>query len=152
MKKTNMALQTTKRGYPALWEEGGGYANAGSATIISGPNGERLFPAYIRWDGRLSCDKHALFIVHVGYIIIEADHQRRDFEINVYRITAIHEDGDGHLVADVENLNSFMHGEWIDDLQHELEEPVASAIEKATTYHCRRPIYVATDNYWGYET
>lgn len=150
MKKTNMALQTTKRGYPALWEEGGGYSNTGYATIIAGPNGEPLFPVYINRRGRLCCGLHALFIVQPGYLVVEADHHRRDFVIDVYRIRAIHEE-EGRLVADVDRVNRFSRGEWEVDLQPELEEPVRAAKEKATCYHCNRPVYVASDNYWGHE-
>ncbi len=150
--RSKIYLETTKYGYPALWEEGGGYANAGSATIISGPNGERLFPAYIRWDGRLSCDKHALFIVHEGYMVIDAVHHRQDFQINVYRITAIHNNEDGsRIVADIDRINCFANGEWESNLQPELEEPVQAAIHKATEYHCRGPRYIAANNYWGYD-
>jgi len=144
-------LEMTKKGYPAIWEEGGGYTNTGSATIVASPNGERLMPAYINQRGSLSCGQHALFIVHVDDIIVEADHHRRDFEINVYRITAIREE-DGRFVADLDLINQYSSGEWESDLQPELEDSVHAAIEKATTYHCRRPIYIAADNYWGYET
>ena len=144
-------LEMTKKGYPAIWEEGGGYSNTGSATIVAGPSGERLAPVYINRRGSLACGFHALFIVHEGDHIIEADHHRRDFEINVYRITAIREE-DGRFVADLDLINQYSSGEWESDLQPELEDSVRAAIEKATTYHCRRPIYIAADNYWGYET
>lgn len=51
----NIELTITKKGLPALWESGGGATNTGSATIIAGPNGEKLVPIYVRRSGHLSC-------------------------------------------------------------------------------------------------
>jgi len=85
----NIELTITKKGLPALWESGGGATNTGSATIIAGPNGEKLVPIYVRRSGHLSCGQHALFVIREGHFVIMASHWRRDFTIKVYQIVEI---------------------------------------------------------------
>jgi len=55
-----MQAEKTAKGFPALWEEGGGYTNTGSAIIIAGSAGEPLRPFYIRRRGHLANGQHAL--------------------------------------------------------------------------------------------
>lgn len=45
-------ISRTRKGYPALWEEGGGYSSTGSALIISGTQGEKLRPVFIKDRGQ----------------------------------------------------------------------------------------------------
>jgi len=129
-------IEVTKKGYPALWEWGGGSSNTGKAEIITGREFERLKPVYIRQKGHLANTAHALFIVDKGYHIIRAWHHREDFEITIYKI----------LDFDIENkkatvrvINKFDNGEWDDEIN------VPSAVEvvkkKATDYHCRSPYF-----------
>ena len=129
-------LTITKRGLPAIWERGGGATNTGSATVVAGPNGERLKPVYIRGRGHLSCGEHALFIVKEGYHVIMASHWRRDFTVKVYRIASIDLDS---KVASLELINEFSQGEWDSDLPIHLKDAVDTAMEKSICYHCREP-------------
>ena len=92
MRKT-ISIERTKKGWPALWEGGGGYSNTGDATIIAGPKGEKKTPLYIRRRGPLACSYHALFVVREGDIVIESSHHRGDFHHQIYRIVAIRGDG-----------------------------------------------------------
>ncbi|MGQ4893351.1 MAG: hypothetical protein ACP6IQ_01860 [Candidatus Njordarchaeia archaeon] len=135
-----ITTELTKKGYPALWEEGGGYSNTGRSRIITGPKGERLTPVYIRRRGRLACEEHALFIVKEGCHIISASHHRADFNIHVFKILSAKKD---YNKIEVEEINSFSMGEWDEELPEYLEEPVKIAKEKALRYHCREALYIA---------
>lgn len=130
-------VEKTKKGYPALWESGGGMTNTGHATIITTPDGGPKKPVYIRRRGTLSCGDHALFIVEVGDLVIEAGHHRLDFEVAVYRIEAI----DGKE-ARLSLLHEFSRGEWDVEPPASIMEAVEAAKEKATDYHCRRPYWI----------
>jgi hypothetical protein len=90
MKSLN--LEQTKKGYPAVWEDGGGCTNTGSAQIVAGPQGEALAPIYIRRRGHLAGGQHALFPAKEGQVVVQADHHREDFEMFVYRISQIREE------------------------------------------------------------
>ena len=153
MKK--IKIERTKKGFPALWECGGGYTNTGEATIIAGPNGEKKTPLYIRRRGPLACAHHALFVVREGDIVIESSHHRGDFHHQVYRIIGIRADE-----AELELIAEFSRGKWdTSPLGQQLEadlarmtagEPpimelsvaVQMAEGKATAYHCRSAYYV----------
>ena len=140
-RRYKMELTMTKKGFPALWEEGGGWSNTGSATIVAGPNGERLKPVYVRRAGHLAGGDHALLIVRKGYHVVKASHHRRDFTIKVYRIVDIDLED---KVAQVECLCEFSMGEWDNDPPPMLEEAIEAARAKATCYHCRSPHYAIT--------
>lgn len=87
MKK--LATTITKKGYHALWEQGGGYTNTGHARIICRADGKPKSPVYIRQRGTLACEEHALFIINPGDVVIDADHHRGDYFIRVMRITQV---------------------------------------------------------------
>lgn len=131
-----MKIERTKKGLPAMWESGGGMTNTGHATIIANHNGAPKKPVYIRRSGSLSCNNHALFIVEVGDLVIEAGHHRFDFEIAVYRIEAI--DGEE---ARLSLLHEFSRGEWDVEPPADIMKAVEAAQEKAMIYHCRLPVY-----------
>jgi hypothetical protein len=139
MKKTR--IETTKKGYPAYWEAGGGYSNTGWATIIAGPNGEKKTPLYIRRRGPLACAQHALVPAGVGDFIITANHHREDFQVEIFRIAGFEVKGE-NTYATVEQVNCFSSGEWDAELPVSLEAAVKAAMQKATCYHCREPHYV----------
>lgn len=86
MEKERIIVEVTKKGYPALWENGGGYTNTGESTIIADSNGKPKKPVYIRRRGHLANSDHALIIVEVGDYIVQANHHRKDFGINIYKI------------------------------------------------------------------
>jgi len=135
MKK--IEIERTKKGFPALWESGGGYSNTGEATIIAGPNGEKKAPLYIRQRGPLACARHALFVVHEGDMVIEANHHRKDFEIRIWRIDQILKEE-----ARLTLIYEYSRGEWDAGLPAFLETAVQAAVEKATCYHCREPHFI----------
>lgn len=130
-------IERTKKGHPALWESGGGYSNTGEATIIAGPNGEKKTPLYIRQRGPLACAHHALFVVHEGDMVIEAEHHRRDFEIRIWHIDQILKEE-----ARLTLIYEYSRGEWDAELPAFLEAAVQAAVEKATCYHCREPHFI----------
>jgi len=130
-------IERTKKGYPALWECGGGYTNTGVATIIAGKEGQPKRAIYIRQRGPLANDDHALIPVEVGDYVISANHHRRDFEIFIYRITNILKEE-----ASIEKIAEFSNGEWDVELPPYLKIPVKASKQKATCYHCREPHFI----------
>ena len=131
-------IERTKKGFPALWECGGGFTNTGEATIIASPSGGPKRAIYIRNRGQLANAHHALIPIEVGDYIVEADHHREDFEIAIYRILNFEEE-----TAVVEQVNCFSRGEWDKELPAYLEQAVHTAMFKATCYHCREPHFIA---------
>ncbi|WP_044894812.1 hypothetical protein [Bacillus alveayuensis] len=129
-------LHFTKKGHPALWESGGGMTNTGFSQIICNADGSPKKPVYVKRRGHLSCGEHALFIVSVGDIIIQADHHRRDFEIFVMKICSI-----GDETAQAQIIHHFSMGEWNEEPPTNLKTAIEAAKEKATCYHCRSPHY-----------
>ena len=139
MKK--MKIEKTKKGFPALWECGGGYTNTGEATIIASPSGGPKKAIYIRSRGSLANAHHALIPIEVGDYIIEANHHREDFEIRIFRILSF-ETKEEETYAVVEKDNCFSMGEWDKELPAHLEQAVHAAMHKATCYHCRGPHFI----------
>lgn len=136
----NKTIERTKNGYPALWESGGGSTNTGEATIITNKDGQPKKAIYVRSRGQLANGRHALIPISVGDYIISADHHRKDFKIEIYKILDFEEE-----TAVVEQVNRFSMGEWDTELPAYLEAAVQAAMEKATCYHCREPHYVENE-------
>ena len=147
-------IERTKKGFPALWEQGGGWSNTGEAVIIANPDGSPKKPVYIRQRGQLANKHHALFIINVGDIVIMANHHREDFKAVIYKITAL----TGEEVK-LTKINSFDNGEWDFPEENPYPETIGTwgvmpekyssawlaAVEKATCYHCRKPHYIKTE-------
>jgi len=129
-----ISIERSRTGLPCLWESGGGASNTGWARVIANQDGTPKRPLYIRRRGPLSNGQHALFVVREGDVIIEADHHRRDFRVEVARIVKV-----GEEEATLEPIATFDEGEWDRDLPKELEAAVEAAKEKAVCYHCRDP-------------
>ena len=139
MKK--IRIEKTKKSYPVLWECGGGFTNTGEATIIASPSGGPKRAIYIRNRGPLANAHHALIPIEVGDYIIEADHHRNDFKIQIFRILGF-EAKEEETYAVVEKTNCFSMGEWDVELPAHLEQAVHTAVHKATCYHCREPHFI----------
>ena len=130
-------IERTKKGYPALWEEGGGMTNTGYARIIANGDGSPKKPVYVRSRGPLANENHALFVISEGDIVIQANHHRGDFEIIVSKITSI-----GDETAKVETIHQFDMGEWNFPPSEYILPAIEAAKEKATCYHCRSPHFI----------
>lgn len=135
-------LERTKKGLPALWEQGGGATNTGTAQIICGAHGEKLRAVYVPTGGHLSNGQHALLVVALGCYVIRANHHRRDFSITVDQITGFGIDDGGADVAELENVSVFDQGEWDLDVPEYLLEAVDAAMRKSRCYHCRGPYFI----------
>jgi hypothetical protein len=135
MKK--IKIKRTKKGFPAVWEKGGGLTNTGEATIIAGKYGQPKEAIYIRRRGPLANGEHALVVLEVGDYIIEANHHRRDFVIRIWCIDQIQEEE-----ARLTLIHEYSRGEWDAELPAYLEPAVQAAKEKATCYHCRKPHFI----------
>lgn len=134
-------VERTKKGFPCIWERGGGYTNTGEATIIADKAGKPKKAVYIRRRGPLANENHALVILEVGDYIIFANHHREDFEIELYKVVDF-EEKEEEIYAVAEQVNYFSRGEWDVELPAHLEIPVMAAMQKATCYHCREPHYI----------
>ena len=84
--KTLVKIERTKKGFPAFWEQGGGYTNTGEAIVIASQDGSPKKPVYIRRRGHLANENHALFVLELGDYIIEAKHHRRNFKVEIYKV------------------------------------------------------------------
>ena len=120
---------------------GGGYTNTGEATIIANKDGQPKEAIYIRSRGHLANGSHALFILEVGDYIVEVNHHRKDFEIEIFGVLDF-KDKEEETYAVVEQVNCFSRGEWDVELPAYLEAVVQIAMEKATCYHCREPHFI----------
>jgi hypothetical protein len=136
-----IAVESTKKGYPAYWEAGGGYKNTGDATIVAGRDGQPKRATYIRRRGSLANAPHALIVLEVGDHIVEAHHHREDFTIEIFKALDF-EEKDGEMFAVVELVNRFDRGEWDTEFPMFLKAAVEAAVEKATCYHCREPHFI----------
>jgi len=147
-----MRIERTKRGYPAFWESGRGCSttDTGEATIVAGKDGKPKKAIYVRSRGQLANCWHALVILEVGDYIINAFRYRKDFEVDIYRVTDFEEvDGEMYAITefvnckyDMEHMICYGMPEWDAPLPAFLEAAVQAAMEKATCYHCREPHYI----------
>ena len=131
-----MKLEITKSGQPALWECGGGATNTGYAVIICKSDGSKKRPTYVAERGHLSKRNHALFVVKVGDVVIQADHDRYGESCQIDRIVAINSNE-----AILENITAFENGEWSVSLDVHFNDAVHAAFEKMYDYHCRSVYY-----------
>ena len=138
-------VEITKRGFPALWEEGGGMSNTGHSRIIADNEGGKKKPIYIRTGGHLALREHALFIVEEGDIIIDVRRHHEDFDISVKQIKQIKNEQD-KLVAEMVVLTQFNNGEWSDpEIAKKYKEAIDAGKQKTGIYHCRSPLYYLQD-------
>jgi hypothetical protein len=89
MEKKIVILETTKRGYPALWEQGGATTNMATVVLVTSPEGEPLSPLYVRNRGQRVCRAHALLPIKGGYHIIRIDRWRETSTIVVGRVASL---------------------------------------------------------------
>ena len=129
-----MRVERSKTGKPTITESGGGSSNTGGATIVCGPNGERVKPLFIP---RGYCNgDHAIFVAKPGMCIVSASHDRRGESVTVSKIVAI--------VG--ENLELETIGEWEDGdgtIPPQFNDAQEAALSKAHAYHCRSAFYIA---------
>src|SRR3989344_3761112 len=144
-----IGIDTTKRGFAAMWESGGGMTSGGASTIITGRNGESRRPVYMPRGGHLACGNHALITVHDGFYFVYAGVSRGSrSSASVWRIVSTSvKDIDGEkwsASAEVELVNQFSKGEWDKPLDEKFAPAVEAAFRKAGSYHCRSAYYVDT--------
>lgn len=144
-----ISIDTTKRGFAAMWESGGGMTSGGSATIITGKNGEPRRPVYMPRGGHLACGNHALITVHEGFYIVHAGVSRGTrSSASISRIVSVSvKDIDGEkweAKAETEEVNNFSKGEWDKPLDEKFAPAVEAAFRKAGSYHCRGAYYIDT--------
>lgn len=153
-------IELTKRGFPAMWEKGGGFSNTGEATIICSSDGRPKKAVYIRRKGHLANAEHALVVLEKGDFVIEAFQWREDFTIVIYKVKdfktentvyTYYEQGEEKVgvyeshYAVLEEVNCFDNGEWDKEVSDYLEPAIHSAMGKACCYHCREAHYVISD-------
>lgn len=140
-------IELTKKNLPAIWESGGGYTKTGSAVIIADSKGDPKAPIFVRSGGHLACDKHGLFIVDKGDLIITCERNADDYTIHVYEIKSIDIDKkEAHCIL----LSELSMGEWSDIAVYEdYIKAINAAIEKSRCYHCRELHYRIKPQLYG---
>ena len=136
------ACERTKKGYPALWEQGGGCTNTGEAQVIAGPQGEKLKPVYIRTKGHRANGQHALFVVQPGYYVVKVwywNKQDPPYDITVYQIQQIVDFNENPDHPEDKKLLAIAVKVEVE--KPELKEAIEVAMKKARCYHCRTPHY-----------
>jgi len=141
MSTRTIPIERSRTGLPCLWEQGGGSTNTGWVQIVATADGSPKRPIYIRRRGSLSNGEHALFVVREGDVVVEADHHRQDFCVEIARISAIRDEE-----AILEPVAVFDEGEWVPELPEALKPAVEAACEKAVCYHCREPHFIRMEN------
>jgi hypothetical protein len=132
--------ERTAKGYPALWEQGGGASNTGEAQIVTGPRGEKLKPVYVKSKGHRACGQHALFIVQPQYHIVKVwywNKQDPPYAVSVYQISQIMEFVENPDSNEKKLLAITQEVKPTEFLQPAIE----AAMDKARCYHCRKPHY-----------
>jgi hypothetical protein len=111
----------TSKGFPAIWEEGGGMTRTGYCYLICGENGEKITPVYTRSNGQLSCGQHALFILREGVHVIVVSRTHEEYQQKCFQ---------------------YKNNEFIEvEPNEKLEEAFEVAREKTRYYHCKVPLY-----------
>lgn len=121
--------------------------SGGSATIITGKNGEARRPVYMPRGGHLACGNHALITVHEGFYVVHASVSRGTrSSASISRIVSVSvKDIDGEkweAKAEVEEVYTFSKGEWNKPLEEKFIKAVEAAFRKAGVYHCRSAYYI----------
>ena len=143
-------LEKTRSGRLALWEEGGGMTNTGSATVIADLEGKPLRPYYVRRRGQLANGRHALVPVRCGSLVVKANHHRRDFIVKVWEVVAIIPHTNKGPVAIAKLIGHWAEGEWVPTPPTWTKQAIEACLVKALCYHCRAPHFVkAPTTCWG---
>lgn len=129
-----ICIERSNSGLPVIWESGGGYSHTGYACLIGGKHGERKKPLFIKRSGHLACSEHALFVVEVGDVIVDA--VRENDLVRIGRIMLVLPD---HVMVLWEYICEY--GDWDRELPSEFEDIVDVARQKYQNYHCRYPMY-----------
>ena len=137
METKKIKTETTKMGYHALWEAGGGATNTGESTVICDQSGLPKRALYIKRGGHLANKSHALIGVEVEDIIVKCWHKRRNFWVRIFKIT----DFDGEFAV-TEKVFEYSKGELNAAPPEYLQPAITAAMEKSTCYHCRSPHYI----------
>jgi hypothetical protein len=136
----DIPIVRSKMGVPCIWESGGGQTHTGSAVLVTNKHGKPKQALYVRTKGSLACLEHALIPVSIGDHVLIANHHRRDFTIEIFRISEITQFG-----AISERLNLYDWGQWDTELNPDFQDAVTIAIAKAICYHCREPHFIRAD-------
>jgi hypothetical protein len=137
IEKSTAICNTTKSGYPALWECGGATTKGGFARVICGPGFEKKKAIFVRTGGELSNGDHALFVVEKGDHLVQVKRQNEEIEIEIFRISGWCKDLHGNHIADLDLINRYDMGEWTNPVSPQMADAVFAAISKAKHYHCR---------------
>ena len=137
--KHTAQIELSKKGFPCMWEQGGGASNTGEATIIASPDGNPKSAIYIRRKGQLANSRHALIPIAKGDVVVRVSHHRQDFTILIYVVDGIDTDS---LHAELVKIYEFSNGEWDTDPPTYLDAAILAAKHKSLDYHCRKPYFI----------
>jgi hypothetical protein len=142
----NITAAVTGKGHPALWEEGGSAGQSGFAQIISGQDGNKLAPIFVKNSGHRSCAEHALIPVANNYYVVRVMRVRGSITVEVMKVLRIYKEVTGTKLA----MNLFARtsapetddlSEWAESFSHQVPKAIKAAIAKSFEHHCREPRY-----------
>jgi len=128
-------LRLTKTGLPSFWEK---KPTGNRCQLVAGIDGAPLCPTYVsKTNGKDSDEKHALFIVAVGFILVTAHKSETGIAINFWQVTEIVPgvEDDGKIIATRINLWSFTKG-WADKPSEAQGLLARAAMDKLTCARC----------------
>lgn len=128
VKERNYKVVTSKSGLPCLWEKGGGYTKTGEATIIAACNGAPKHAIYVKTQGKLCNEEHALIPISIGDYIIEVESKHGEDYVNIQQINGFN--------------GEYVFTTSIMDIPPYLYDAGNAAIQKSHEYHCRVPFYI----------
>jgi len=142
MNTIEINVEITKKGYFAMWENGGGYTHTGHSQIITNFDGTMPHALFVKTGGHLACSDHALVIVNIGMKIILTSRHNDDISIKILRIKEFKTIDAHTAIAICEVKNKFDNGEWDFDLDPNMLDAINASINKSKDYHCRSTYWI----------
>ena len=130
-----VGVEISREGNPGLWEKGASFTNTGNSTIITGQNGEKLYPLFIR-GGDLSSTKHTLLPIKIGYHVIIISYGRDGIDINIYKIININFSSKKTTLENIESFLMYDVEEYKKEASNKFKIAIIAVIEKCFCYHC----------------
>ena len=122
-----------------LPEEGGGYTNTGSGTVVCGLTGRALHPYYVVGNGHRACGEHAYFAV--PHEVVTVTGYRRQDTVTILRLRIVRNDNTACI--DCDKLWSGELGD-LPDTFSQFRVAAEAAVAKGNCYHCREVHFSAT--------
>ena len=82
-------VELTRSGRVAVWEEGGGATNTGTAHLVAKKDGSPRRPYFIKKRGHLSCGQHALLPVVSGDYWVTVHRHKESYSLIIEQVSSV---------------------------------------------------------------